>query len=91
LIFGLGLMWATSVTWLGPAGPSGVTLTPRAWTTLLAGLAGGFGSALLGFYLLQAPFAAGRLRIGTRRAHAARPGRYTEGKPSNDWADEQIT
>lgn len=91
LISGLALIWATSITWLGPGGQQITSINARAWTALSVGLVGGFGSALLGFYLLQAALSTARLRLkapGGRRPAAPR---HTEGEPSNDWADEQIT
>jgi len=91
LLFGLGLVWATSITWLGPSGHAAASLTGRTWTLLFLGLAGGFGTALLGFYLLESKGPAGGLRLAARSPRPTTPRRYREGKPSNAWADEQIT
>lgn len=96
LIFGLALVWATSITWLGPGGHATASLTARAWAALVVGLVGGFGSSLLGVYLLESTVSAGGLRLEapSRRSNRSRRAltrRYHEGAPSNDWADEQIT
>ena len=73
LIFGLALVWATSITWLGPGGQPAASLTARAWTALFVGLAGGFGSSLLGIYLLESTVSAGGLRLEARgEAHEPR-------------------